>query len=91
MIGRELVDSVSFWSFSIRTWPNLLGGRHARAAAACTVPITREHRAADLKIFRMGTTTGSASVVVVMVAERGRHRRWCVFSAGRYTLVPWSS
>src|SRR5208337_2140599 len=48
-------------------------------------------RAADLKIFRMGTTTGSASVVVVMVAERGRHRRRCVFSAGRYTLVPWSS
>jgi hypothetical protein len=74
MIGRELVDIVSFWSFLLsidRDLPNPLVGRDARAAVACTAPITREHRAAVLLTFRMGTTTGSASAVIVTVAERG--------------------
>jgi hypothetical protein len=74
-----------------RTWPNPLVGRDARAAVVCTVPITREHRAAVLLTFRMGTTIGSASAVIVTVAERESHRRRCVFSAGRSTLAPWSS
>src|ERR1017187_9465776 len=54
----------------IRTWPNVLGRRHARAAAACIVPITREHREAALAIYPRITRRGC---VVEALDQRERH------------------
>ena len=54
-----------------RTWLNVLGRRDARAAVACTVPTTREHRGAAPISYQRSITAGSASAVIATAAEAG--------------------
>ena len=74
MLAQELHRCGSFWSLLLSIdgiWPNALGDRVARAAVACTAPITCVHHWAALSNCPTSIASGLASAASVMAAERG--------------------
>ena len=52
-----------------KTYPNALGGSHARTAVDCIVPITHEHLGAALITYPRSIAAGSAAAAIATDAE----------------------